>query len=775
MATTLLAKCPGCKKNVRLPDDWAGRTVRCKFCGMVSQARPNPATIARKQAVASAPTAVNIPDAVAVANTSTPSWPDAPSPTPAVPPAEFHFIQPQSAGSPTGSSSNPFDQWDVMLDQPAAATGGYRPRKKSWAPVVVVLGLLGAIGSAIGAGGYYLYPLIKNASIEANASNKGATQVASGDSTANTAVTNQPQFPRRILGICVNNYLFANPTSYGYDPRGSVRRDFNALLTRFGDKLKIPRSQIYELSDGAIGRSDYVLGGAASQHRVPKLLHDWRFMLTLAEQASGDSPPVPLKPIIEQTITRFVESSRQQDRIILIFAGHAVELEGKIYFAPMEGDLDDAKTLIPLDWVYQQLEKCQAQQKLFIVDVGRYDKARGLERPHGGKMTAKLEGALKSPPAGVQVWSACSADQYSYEFDDYASYQGFDVKGGAFLSMFFKMFRDGTGDIPRPESPIPVEAMAAKVNEDVKKMFEATVEDEKKEKVTRPEQTPFLAGAPKEDQVAYNADEPAAAAVAIPTPAQVFAKGLASRRDIAMLLGEIQMPPIKPGRETDSDVGFGGVVPFSAEAMDKYKSDGKSDDEILKDPERYPLRVATIKAIKKLREVGKSGGVDLPEELQNPATDAFKATLKNLQRGPARIMNDLREVLEDLEKAGEERKDEKSKRWQVHYDFALAMVKAKYAYTHEYSLMTGEIRRDALPELPKGTGWGWRLASSASMRSNTDVKDMVRDARKVLQKIIKDNPGTPWEVMAKRSVTTQLGLKWEPTNFGGTATGMDKQ
>jgi len=241
-----------------------------------------------------------------------------------------------------------------------------------------------------------------------------------------------------------------------------------------------------------------------------------------------------------------------------------------------------------------------------------------------------------------------------------------------------------------------------------------------------------------------------------------------------MLLGEIQLPPIKPGRATDSDVSFGTVVPFSAETMDKYKSDGKTHAEIMKDSERYPLRVATIKAIEKLREVGKTGGGDLPDELQNPATDAYKAIVKNLQKAPARVMNDLREVMEDLEKAGEERKEEKSKRWQVHYDFALAMVKAKYAYTHEYSLMAGEIRRDALPELPKGAGWGWRLASSGTMKSNTDVKELVRDARKLLQKVVKENPGTPWEVMAKRSVTTQLGLKWEPTNFGGGNMAMDK-
>jgi hypothetical protein len=215
-------------------------------------------------------------------------------------------------------------------------------------------------------------------------------------------------------------------------------------------------------------------------------------------------------------------------------------------------------------------------------------------------------------------------------------------------------------------------------------------------------------------------------------------------------------------------VSFGGVVPFSAEVMDKYKSDGKTNAEIMQNPDKYPLRTATLKAIEKLREIGRTGSADLPDELRNPATDAFKATLKNLQKGPARIMNDLQEVLEDLEKAGEDRKDEKSKRWQVNYDFTLAIVKAKFAYTHEYSLMTGQVRRDAMPELPKGEGWGWRLAASEKMQSNNDIKDQVKDTRKLLQKIVKENPGTPWEVMAKRERMTALGLEWQVTNFGGS-------
>ena len=76
--------------------------------------------------------------------------------------------------------------------------------------------------------------------------------------------------------------------------------------------------------------------------------------------------------------------------------------------------------------------------------------------------------------------------------------------------------------------------MAAKVNEDVKKMFEATVEDEKNGKVKASRRVSCRQAQRRSGRV--QPDEPLAAAVAIPTPAQVFAKGLASRRDIAALL-----------------------------------------------------------------------------------------------------------------------------------------------------------------------------------------------------------------------------------------------
>src|SRR5437868_2964413 len=39
MPEVLKARCPGCKHELRIPANWAARTMRCKRCGTVLQAR----------------------------------------------------------------------------------------------------------------------------------------------------------------------------------------------------------------------------------------------------------------------------------------------------------------------------------------------------------------------------------------------------------------------------------------------------------------------------------------------------------------------------------------------------------------------------------------------------------------------------------------------------------------------------------------------------------------------------------------------------------------
>src|SRR5207253_7970214 len=116
-------------------------------------------------------------------------------------------------------------------------------------------------------------------------------------------------FPRRALIISVNNYLYANPVNYGI-PGHNVHTLTEKLATGF----RIPKEQMAELSDAA---------------------------------PSNMARP-PVKALIEKSITDYLASSRPQDRILLVFIGHAVDVDDGVYLAPIEGELENKETLIPL-------------------------------------------------------------------------------------------------------------------------------------------------------------------------------------------------------------------------------------------------------------------------------------------------------------------------------------------------------------------------------------------------------------------------------------------
>jgi hypothetical protein len=746
MAAKKLAVCPGCKKVVKVPEDAGNVALKCKHCGMVSQMKTRAEKVAQSVAVGALPAKAQVSAQATLPEVTVTH----PQPITETPVPRNTSMLPVPVAPPVPAAAG----WEGLNDDPTgeadAPTVGsvgrhkYR-RSRSRTPIIAAVAILMlCIGGALAA--TLIAPKIKK-EIREQEANKEKTTHTTAPAVAFTpqAPLNTPtnasgtpkkneqpeipevhsKYPRRLLGVCVSNYLYANPVAYG-GRTSRTSHDFGAVLKRLSEKLHIDRSQVYELSDGA--------------------------------------KPVrqPIKKVIELTIQQFMETCRPQDRIIFILTGHALEIDGKAYIAPIEGDLEDQRGLIELKWVMDQLAACKAQQKVFLADFNRFQSVAGETRPSGGKMAPKIEEMLKHPPAGVQVWSACSAGQYSYEYDD-ATYNRMALNGGLLLNEFFYAFQTGGEGIQKPEDPLPIERLAKKVNEDVAK----AVQD-----IEHAEQTPFLAGEPKAEAVAYNAEEPLPKMFEVPTPDKAFEKGVVSANEIRDILREIEIPTIKVEKEKDVGFQFDKVLPFSGDVMDKFKLD-KSIEEIKKEienkPDKYPLRIAVINAVEGLRELRNSeaGEKDLPDTYDKAQdNDARKAAFKKLQESPARVMAKLRDLHDDLEKAGEDRKDEKSKRWQAHYDYILAQVKFRLAYMNEFSLMVGKIRKSELPELAEGQT-GWKISASDNMSSSTEFKDMVRDAKKLLAKIIKDYPGTPWEVLAKRDKKISLGLKWVPIGGGG--------
>jgi hypothetical protein len=748
MSAAILGKCPGCKRTLRLPEAAAGKTVRCRHCGLIAQANPTPKSQARQAVTARAVT----------------------EQVPVVQPVTAAPVNVTAAVLPPQSA----DAWSAIADEAFsdATPGRYRRRKGGWVFAVLSLLFLAAcLGGTAAAVYFFVVPKIKEANerIETNNNNTNPETPkpnVTGNPDQPVVAGGNTAFPRRLLGISVNNFIYANPTSYGYDASGLVKRDFGKTLEKIANRFRIPEGQVVELSDGA-----------------PK------------------KPNPPVKPIFEQTLTRFLESSRAQDRVIVVLCVHTIEIEGKPFVVPLEGDMDDAKTMIPLAWVMEQLDRCPAQQKVLIADFNRYDKGRGKERPHGGKLAASTEAMLKNPPAGVQVWSACSAGQYSYEFDDYYAFQGQGVKGGAFLCMFSVAFLEGLGGkIQKPDDPLPIDALAKKVNllteklsqeldeaegdaaapaeekKDPKKSDKKDDKEVKKEEATpkpakqKAAQTPFLAGSMKGEPVAYNPAEPLPKPVAIPTPQEVYAKGVVPPTELKKMMDIFSLPPVREAQHGVSSVRFDQVLPFSADVMKDYMNN-TSVEQIRANPEKYPLRKAVVDAIETLRKLDGAEST-LPTSLrENEVNDANKARLSRLQKPTAAVMLQLKNILEALQKAGEERKDEKSKFWQATFDYIVARVQARYVFVNEFNSMIGQVRKDNLPDLDKKKEQvGWKLASQEALKTTDgDVKEMQKELRKLYKKLAKDHPGTPWAVLAKREYSTALGLRWEPFGEAKTA------
>jgi hypothetical protein len=368
-------------------------------------------------------------------------------------------------------------------------------------------------------------------------------------------------------------------------------------------------------------------------------------------------------------------------------------------------------------------------------------------------MGPKLEAAVKSPPAGVQIWAACSAKQRSYETDD--------APMGVFLKALLEASRKGVPNkIQKPDDPLPLEYFRDRVNE----LMAAELRPRKLE------QTSLLGGQEADGGAPYDKNEP------VP-PEPTLASAPTNKGNEALVkavLGQVSTPAVKPSQQ-DVDVKYDALPPFNPEVLKKYEDDGADKDS--------PLRKAVRSARAVLWAVTNSGE---PKEIAAEVRDVrlkLKVNLSVLQDGfrapaaagekqlkdrveanerdVARIIGRLREALEEMQNAAEGRAAE-PKRWQANYDFLLARLQEQIAFLFEYQSMLGQMRKEFPPRDPALHG-GWKLAATTNLQGDAYGKKLAKESRKVLEKIVKEHAGTPWEVLAKREKLTALGLEWQAT------------
>lgn len=128
----------------------------------------------------------------------------------------------------------------------------------------------------------------------------------------------------------------------------------------------------------------------------------------------------PYKSNIEKQIELTCSNAERGDLVLIAFSGHGVHAGKVSYLCPTDAKLDDRSTLISLEWVYQQMQKCQADLKLVMMDACRnvppeLNATRDFtaeERKDSSRAFVQEAARL---PEGILLLSSCSEGEFAQE------------------------------------------------------------------------------------------------------------------------------------------------------------------------------------------------------------------------------------------------------------------------------------------------------------------------------------------------------------------------
>ena len=632
MDTTVRANCPQCRSVLRIPSEWLGRTVKCKKCGAHVRSKP--------KTTGETPTPTNGTAEAAPLDQTVPNPGKFSSPATGIP-ADPFALPPEPGASPINGAAPPPPgyPYPVPPGYPHApppgypAPGGYAPpgypyapppgypypipphpqqfaeappapplelteleptpntpsrgrrryrRGKSGGKLIAVVFCLLLAGGLIG-GGIMLMDHLNQQNAQRDEGDGKTDPKTDGKTNGTATVQKTGPYPRRLLFISISKYMYLNPLTATKDGEDQSKPAAQRIAFDWHIPSEKNNNQVFILSDTTANAS------------------------------------IPVRNVLTGAYERFFETSRDQDRIVVYFGGHAIEKGGKAYLAPVEGEIDGddwQKTLIPLDEFYAKLKACPAQQKIVIWDVCRFNPQRGKQRPGSDPMSPALFKALTAAPPGVEVVTSCSAGENALEFTklqpDPTSRTTYG--GSAFLeSVRYVGERSKSAKTTSPADPLAIGEWEQAVAKRVTAMAAFTTDG--------PKQTVKAGGQPRAETVAYKPEDPVAKHFELPVPP----KGESSEKIKAI---EREFSP--PIRSDLTDTGLSDI-PFDAATMKNYEAD-VPEAEIRREKEKYKLRAVTLSAFDAIREIWgttpAAGGIgNLDEIIKAPITEDTKKTI----------------------------------------------------------------------------------------------------------------------------------------------------
>jgi Mg-chelatase subunit ChlD len=199
---------------------------------------------------------------------------------------------------------------------------------------------------------------------------------------------------------------------------------------------------------------------------------------------------------------------------------------------------------------------------------------------------------------------------------------------------------------------------------------------------------------------------------------------------------------------------------FDPEALREYKPDWVSRTRYEAEVQNHPVRRAVIEAALITQQNNLPG---MPSLLFPPAdAPEFKQAMEENQARAARVEYTVNAALEPVAAVAKGRDRETSRRWQAHYDLLRGRLLALKVRCYEYNMACAKMKKDAL-KFTKPDSNAWRLVADTEVHASDKAATAGKQAFELLEKVVKEHPGTPWALLAKRELKDPLGFKWVET------------
>lgn len=132
-------------------------------------------------------------------------------------------------------------------------------------------------------------------------------------------------------------------------------------------------------------------------------------LLLTNSAGSQNTRQIPSRANILSQIEHAASKLVPADTFVLAFQGHGVQAkDGKYYFCPLDADLENIASLIPLEDIYAVLGKCRAEHKLVLLDAMQSNPLASEFASSSANNFRTVLPKLPPPPTNTAVFLSCS-------------------------------------------------------------------------------------------------------------------------------------------------------------------------------------------------------------------------------------------------------------------------------------------------------------------------------------------------------------------------------